>query len=253
MTEAALVLAPLVGDVVVFGAVAVEVALSEAAVSITPTRDIDLVVATERADAVVARLEAADLRRSDLPHEEGFTWVKGDLKVQLVRSFHPHPAPVARRLPSQPKASMGQHEAHQTPVAFRDDPSQLRFVAVSAACVIALKREAFGRRRYGEEHTVQRDFHDVYLLLREAAELVLEDYDRAGYDVRTGLELAVGALADDAEAAEHAAREAADIGGGSVATARADVRRTATRFRRRLHQAHPQAAGRHAKRQEPLK
>jgi hypothetical protein len=27
------------------------------------------------------------LRRSEVPHERAFTWVRGDLKVQLVRTF----------------------------------------------------------------------------------------------------------------------------------------------------------------------
>lgn len=253
MTEAADVLEPVVDDVVVFGAVAVEVALSETAVTITPTRDVDLLVANESVEAVVAHLETAQLRPSELAHERSFTWVRGDLKVQLVRPYHPQPPPALRGLPEQTGATMGQRAEHQTTVAFVEQPARRRLVVASSATVAALKQKAFGRTRFGDDRIVQRDFHDVHLLVREVPDLLLEDYARARYDVRVGLELAVDALADDPRAADHAGREAASLVGGSVASARADVRRTATRFRRRLHEAYPQAAQRLARRQEPLR
>ena len=92
VAEAADVLAGFRDLVVVVGATAIEVALSDADVAITPTRDVDVVVPVEEAEAIVSALEADGLRRSDVPHERPFTWVRGDLKVQLVRTFHPFPA-----------------------------------------------------------------------------------------------------------------------------------------------------------------
>jgi hypothetical protein len=86
LAEAAEVLADVREDVVVVRAAALEVALAEVdSVLLTPTRDVDVVVPTERAADVVARLEAADLQRSQLGHERNFTWVRGDLKVRLGR------------------------------------------------------------------------------------------------------------------------------------------------------------------------
>ncbi len=100
LAEAADVLAPVRDEVVVIGAAALQAALAESAtlaaatrdvdiVAITPTRDVDVVVPTDRAAAVVAHLEQADMRRSEVDHERSFTWARGDLKVQLVRTFHP--------------------------------------------------------------------------------------------------------------------------------------------------------------------
>ena len=99
MREAAEVLAPVRDDVIVIGAVAVQVALDGHAVALTPTRDVDGAVKTDRIDAVVAQLKAAELQPSALPHERGFTWVKGDLKVQLLRPYHPFPKGAAKGLP----------------------------------------------------------------------------------------------------------------------------------------------------------
>lgn len=103
LAEAADVLGPIRDYAVVIGATALEVALSDArSAVITPTRDVDVVVPADRAREVVDHLEASGLRRSDVAHERAFTWVRGELKVQLVRSFHPFPKPPATSLPSNP-------------------------------------------------------------------------------------------------------------------------------------------------------
>jgi hypothetical protein len=88
LAEAADVLSPVRDIVVVVGAAALEVALSAAAtVAIAPTRDVDVVVPVDRAADIISHIETANLRRSEIPHERDFTWVRGDLKVQLVRTF----------------------------------------------------------------------------------------------------------------------------------------------------------------------
>lgn len=69
VAEAADVLAGFRDLVVVVGATAIEVALSDADVAITPTRDVDVVVPVAEAAAIVSALEADGLRRSDVPHE----------------------------------------------------------------------------------------------------------------------------------------------------------------------------------------
>lgn len=242
MREAADVLAPVRDDVVVFGAVAVEVALADANVSVSPTRDIDLVVETERANAIVEHLESAGMSRSEIPHEASFTWVRDDLKVQLVRPFHPFPRGAAKRLPSQPSVTVARNPAHCNEVSFSDDPGEMRFLCVNAACVVALKRQAFGRKRSGEDTLVDRDYCDVYLILRQVPEAVLEDFEQADRTVRIWVEEAVDLLADDPEAQLRAATEAVRTSGMSMRSAEADVRRVASRFRRRLHDRFPAAA-----------
>jgi hypothetical protein len=104
MREAADVLAPIVDDVVVIGAIAVTVALTpdrgtasgsttarapEAIrdldlVIVAPTRDVDLAVELSVAPAVVRQLTEQGLRPSEEPGERGFTWERGDLRVQLM-------------------------------------------------------------------------------------------------------------------------------------------------------------------------
>jgi IclR-like helix-turn-helix domain-containing protein len=59
LAEAADVLRPVLGDVVVVGATALEVALADAGVAITPTRDVDVVVPVDRAHDVIKVLRAA--------------------------------------------------------------------------------------------------------------------------------------------------------------------------------------------------
>src|SRR6266516_377580 len=51
-------------------------------VVVTPTRDVDVVVGAERADEIVHQLEEAGLEPSQQEFERGFTWIRGDLKVQ---------------------------------------------------------------------------------------------------------------------------------------------------------------------------
>ena len=86
LCEAADVLASVRDDVVVIGATAVQVALAGRDVVVTPTRDIDAGTRTEVVDRIVAELEQAGMTRSTEPHENGFTWVRGTLKVQLPSS-----------------------------------------------------------------------------------------------------------------------------------------------------------------------
>jgi hypothetical protein len=88
LLEAAEVLKGIRDDVVVIGAVAVQVALDGQVVALTPTRDVDAGVATDAAERVVAHLEHRGLRPSELPHGRSFTWIKDSLKVQLLRPFH---------------------------------------------------------------------------------------------------------------------------------------------------------------------
>jgi hypothetical protein len=78
--DAAAILEPIREEVVVIGALAVQIALDGRDVALAPTGDIDAGVATEAVDRVVAHLEENGLRHSELPHERSFTWVQGDMK-----------------------------------------------------------------------------------------------------------------------------------------------------------------------------
>lgn len=162
MREAATVLEPIRDDVVVIGAVAVQVALDGQDLALTPTRDVDAGVATEAAQRVVEHLQACGLDRSELAHERSFTWVKDDLKVQLLRPFHPFPKGAARGLPVNDL--VGELAEYRVLVAFTDDPERGRFWAASPAALVALKAQAFGRTRHDGE-AVDRDFSDAMLLL----------------------------------------------------------------------------------------
>lgn len=134
-------LGPFREHMVVVGAAAREVALADVvSIAITPTRDVDVVVPVDRAREIVVHLEAIGLRRSDVPHERPFTWVRGDLKVQLVRTFHPFPKPPASSLPSNPAFGMAAERANQVIVAFADDPHAARLVCANAACLLASNR-----------------------------------------------------------------------------------------------------------------
>jgi hypothetical protein len=126
VAEAADVLAGFRDLVVVVGAAAIEVALSGTDVAITPTRDVDVVVPVAAAAAIVTALEADGLRRSDVPHERAFTWVRGDLKVQLVRTFHPFPSEIAKALPQNPVFGMAGEPTSQVEVAFASEPARLQ-------------------------------------------------------------------------------------------------------------------------------
>jgi hypothetical protein len=236
LAQATEVLAPVQDFVVVVGAAALEVALADAAdVAITPTRDVDTVVPTDRAAEVIAHLEAAQLRPSEVPHERLFTWVRGDLKVQLVRSFHPFAKPPAQGLPANPIYALPASTVHQVQVAFTDDPSVPRLSCANAACLLALKQAAFGRTRPGDTQVVGRDFHDAYLLITAAADSLLADLAVAEYEVRVRAANAVAQLAEGGEATMRAATQIVALGmASSQRAAEAQVRRAAARIHGRL-------------------
>jgi hypothetical protein len=236
LAEAAEVLAPFRDAVVVVGAAALEVALADAdGVAITPTRDVDVVVPIDRAADIVAHLEAANLERSPVPHERAFTWVRGDLKVQLVRNLHPFATPPARGLPANVAFGMAATEAHQLSVAFADNPAVPRLVCVNAACLLALKQAAFGRTRPSDDTPVERDFHDAYLLVSEAAGSVVSDWAAAEYEVRQRARDAIAQLAEGDAATAAAGRQLVRLGqAASQREAEAAVRRAAARVQRRL-------------------
>jgi hypothetical protein len=236
LADAADVLSPFRDSVVVVGAAALEVALADAtSVAITPTRDVDVVVPVNRVADVVSHLEAANLRRSEVPHERAFTWVRGDLKVQLVRTFHPFARPPAKGLPVNPVFGMPAKEAHQVIVAFADDPATPRLRCANAACALALKQAAFGRTRPPDEALVERDFHDAYLLISAAADAVVADLGIAGTEVRKRANDAIAQLGAGNAATIAAAHQMVRLrGADSQRTAEAEVRRAAARIQQRL-------------------
>lgn len=207
LREAAEVLREVKGEVVVVGAAAIEVALHGQPATITPTRDVDLVVDTKDVDAVVMRLEAADLTPSTLEYEKGFTWVRDDLKVQLIRGFYPFPRGVSTGLPVNPTADTARDGAHREEVAFAQDPLKAQILVASAACLVALKQNAFGRRRPPDDEIVRRDFHDVYLLLGHVPDEVLRSYQLADGHVRKRVRVATKLLTEEGEPVQLAAEE----------------------------------------------
>ena len=240
LAEAADVLADVRNDVVVVGAAALEVALADdTSVVITPTRDIDVVVPVDRAAAVVSHLEAADMRRSELEHERAFTWVRGDLKVQLVRGFHPFAKPPARALPANPVFGMAASPVHQVTVAFSADPNEPRLYCANAACLLALKQAAFGRARPTDNLPVERDYHDAYLLVSTVPEALAEELGYAQYEVRTRAIDAVTQLSENSVATLAAARQMVRLRvESSQRIAEANVRRAANRMLRLLQVSH---------------
>lgn len=237
LAEAAEVLGAVRDDVVVIGAAALEVALADAPlVAITPTRDVDVVVSVDRAADVVSHLEAADLRRSDVPYERGFTWVRGDLKVQLVRAFHPFPKPPAKGLPDNPAVGMAAKDVHQLLVAFADEPAAPRLRCANAACLLALKQAAFGRTRPPDDTPVERDFHDAYLLISAAPDAVVAELNLAEHEVRRRAIDAISQLAAGDEVTAAAARQMVRLRiAESQRAAEAEVRRAAVRIQQRLN------------------
>lgn len=236
LAEAAEVLGPVKDSVVVVGAAALEVALADSAgVVITPTRDVDVVVPVDRAKEVVTHLESAELKRSDEPHERAFTWVRGDLKVQLVRTFHPFPKPPARGLPANPVFGMAAQTAHQTVVAFADTPDEPRLRCANAACLLALKQAAFGRTRPPSGAAVERDYHDAYLLIAAAADAVAAEFATAQPEVRRRGSEAIALLAAGGKQTEAAGRQIVRLQmAPSQRLAEAEVRRAARLMQRRL-------------------
>ena len=231
LADAADVLADVRDDVVVVGAAALEVALADVnSVVLTPTRDVDVVVPTERAAEVVARLEAADLRRSELQHERSFTWVRGDLRVQLMRGFHPFPKPPANALPDNPVFGMAADPIHEVTVAFSEAPGQPRLHCANVACILALKQAAFGRTRAPDGAPIERDYHDAYLLIANVLDALGADYRDAEHEVRTRAMDAIAQLAAGNEATITAARQMVRLRAAtSQRVAEATVRRAATR------------------------
>ncbi|HET7484860.1 MAG TPA: hypothetical protein VFJ64_05720 [Solirubrobacterales bacterium] len=213
LREAAEVLREVRNEVVVVGATAVEVALHGVPAAINPTRDVDLVVHTDDVDDVVRRLEAADLAPSVLDHERGFTWVRNDLKVQLIRGFHPFARGASASLPSNPTADTARSDGHREQVAFVSDPLDGQLWVATAACLIALKQSAFGRTRALDDEVIKRDFHDVYLLLDHVPDEVFRSYGAADGHVRKRVRRATELLADrDGEPVRFAAEEMVKLG-----------------------------------------
>ena len=160
---------------------------------------------------------------------------RGDLKVQLVRTFHPFPRPPASRLPSNPAFGMAARPAHQVRVAFEDDPTVARLVCVNGACGLALKEAAFGRLRPGDDVPVERDYHDAYLLLDEVPDHVVAELRTAEWEVRERASKAIALLSSDPDAIAAAGRQLVQLGGAPTQReAEARVRRAATRMARRL-------------------
>lgn len=230
LRDAAAILDPIRDEVVVIGALAVQIALDGHDVALTPTRDVDAGVDTAAVERVVAHLEASDLRRSELPHERAFTWVKQDLKVQLLRPFHPFPKGAAEGLPVNNIVS--ELVDHRMLVAFEADPTRGRLWAATPAALVALKEAAFGRTRPTGE-AVDRDFSDVAMLLdrlgRDIAEAVSGSPQMRGRVMRAARRL----LDEPAYAA--ASREMVRAGQqDTVLAAEEFTRRAAVRFLRRF-------------------
>jgi hypothetical protein len=64
---------------------------------------------------------------------------------------------------------MAANPVHQVAVAFSTEPSELKLYCANAACLVALKQAAFGRTRPADNLPVERDYHDVYLLVSTVA------------------------------------------------------------------------------------
>lgn len=248
--EAADVLAPIYDDVVVIGAFALQMLLDDEldgsgqpvaatrdldmSILMTPTSDVDLSTQAELADAVVANLEAAGLEPSSEPHEKGFTWVRDDLKIQLVRPFHPFAKGAARGLPVQTHLSLLMADEHRIAIAFQDDPSTPRLQSATLASLVALKQVAFGRKR-PDGQLVERDYHDVFLVISSNPDTFETSYRSAQYNVRSLVDMALAALAAGSEATQAAARQHAQIGGDrDIAAHELSIVRAAVFMQRRL-------------------
>jgi hypothetical protein len=150
MREAAAALAPVVNDVVVIGAVAIGVALGrdgtnarkhgatwdvDLVVPIAPTRDIDLAVERDTAPRIVRALKDAGLEPSTDDGERGFTWVSGDLRVQLMTPLGgPRRMSDALRLPVQPALSLCEPTPSGSRVCRLPDDASLLVCHTSGAC-----------------------------------------------------------------------------------------------------------------------
>jgi len=228
--EGAAVLEPVRDDVVVIGAVAVEVALDGHDVVLTPTRDVDAGVANEAVERVVTHLEREGMRRSEEAHERSFTWVKDELKIQLLRTFEPFPQGAARGLPVS--NMLNELSDHRVLVAFADEPTRGRFWAASPAALVGLKEAAFGRKRHSGE-PVDRDFSDAAMLIDRLGDEIVDEV-RNPSTMRMRVIRAARRLCDE-DCAAGAAREL--VLGGAYDTEREavlSVQRTCQRLLRRL-------------------
>jgi hypothetical protein len=240
MREAATVLEPVRDDVVIIGAVAVQIALGghdttlsatrDIDIALTPTRDVDVGVKTAAVDRVVGHLEDSGLIRSDIADERSFTWVRGELKVQLLRPFDPFPQGPAKGLPVS--NIIPELDRYRVAVAFDDTPDILRFWAASAVALIGLKEAAFGRIGPGGE-PVDRDFSDVTMLFEQLMDEITEQLDGPSQMRRRAVRAAERLQTD--EACEAAARELVKTGEQDTKRgAELAVRRAAQTFLRRI-------------------
>ena len=231
LSDAAAILEPIRDEVVVIGALAVQIALDGRDVALTPTRDIDAGVSTEAVDRVVAHLEESGLRHSELPHERSFTWVKGDIKVQLLRPFHPFPKGAATGLPANNMVSeLGDH---RWLVGFDDAPDRGRLWAATPAALVGLKEGAFGRTRPSGE-PVDRDFSDVALLLDKLGNEIAAEV-RSGSQMYRRVVRAAQRLGSDEATIAAAARELVRSGQAQTQlAAETEVRRIARNASRQV-------------------
>jgi hypothetical protein len=231
LREAAEVLEPIRDVVVVIGALAVQIALDGSDVALAVTRDVDAGVATDAVGLVVTHLERSGLRRSESPHERAFTWIRGDLKVQLLRPFHPFPPGPARGLPVS--NLVGELARHRVLISLHDNPSRGCFWAADPAALVALKGAAFGRSRPSGE-PVERDFSDAVVLLdRLGAEIA--DAVRDAPQMGRRVERVARTLVNGDAAVAAAAREMVRTGQEhSIPDAEATIRRAAERYLRRI-------------------
>jgi hypothetical protein len=208
LRQAAEVLGPVRDDVVVIGAVAVQIALDGHDLPLTPTADVDAGTDVNRAAQIVAHLEACGLRRSEEAHERSFTWIRDDFKVQLVRPFHPFAKPPADGLPVN--TLLPELKRHRWLVAFENDPDLGRLWAARPAALVALKEAAFGRTRPTGEK-VDRDFSDVVLLFDNESERIADEVSTDG-QMRIRVERAARRLEEEPDAFDAAVRELVAIG-----------------------------------------
>lgn len=227
LREAAAVLGPVREEVVVVGALAVQIALDDSGLPLTPTGDVDAGTATEDAPAVIAQLESAGLERSAEPQERDFTWVRGELKVQLMRPYHRFPPEGTERLPVN--NLVGELRTHRWPIAFAEQPTRGVLWAATPAALVALKEIAFGRTRPSGE-PVDRDFSDVAALLDHQGELIAAEVEADG-QLRKRVRRAAARISEEPDAIAAAAREmVGSRQAGSVRSAEA----TAVRAGRRM-------------------
>jgi hypothetical protein len=231
MWEAAEILGPVRDEVTVFGALAVQIALDGHDVALALTSDVDAGLPTEAVDDVVEHLESKGFRRGGLDHERAFTWVQGDIKVQLIRPFHPFPKGAAQGLPEN--NLVARLDQLRWPVAFDGEPDKGRFWAAKPAVLVALKESAFGRTRPDGE-PVRRDFSDVALLLDRLGEEIVAEI-HGDHELQTRVTRAAERLTDDEAAIAVAASELVSSGHdeNQLAAERA-VRRAGQRFSRLL-------------------